>query len=149
MKGYPRRFRRALIGTVALAWLSGLLLAPTTLALRADLPLPWRLASGSRVGMAAFHGGTAFVLLFLCGALWAVHMRAGWHRHRQRASGAIVAGLMLLLAVTALVLYYAGEDAVANAAAAAHLAAGTLLVLPFAWHWRRGHAGSTRRTLGR
>ena len=147
MRGYPRRFLPLLLGAIALAWVSGMLLAPTTLVLRAGWPLPWRLAPGARLGVAALHAAAAFAMLFLCGALWSLHMRIGWRRRGQRRSGASMALLQLVLALTALAIYYAGDDTIANAGALLHLGAGVLLALPLAWHWRRAHVG--RRTARR
>jgi Na+/proline symporter len=46
--------------------------------------------------------------------------------------------LLLALAASAVIIYYAGDEAVGAAAAFLHLGLGVLLVLPFGWHWLRG-----------
>jgi hypothetical protein len=147
MTGYPRWFVPALVGALVLMFGSGLLLAPTTLTMRLDLALPWRLPGSARVLTAALHAAGGFALLLLVGALWSVHMRSGWRRRQQRASG-LVLGLMLLgLTVSALGVYYAGEESLGMAAALLHLGLGVALAAPFGWHWVHGRrAMRTRRT---
>ncbi len=139
MRGYPRRFAALLLGTLATAFVTGLLLAPTTLALRAEWDMPWRLGGGGRTAAAALHAAAAFALMAFAGALWAVHMRRGWHLPRQRRSGVMLASAVGLLAATALLLYYAGDERLALGAALVHLGVGLGGALPMAWHlwWRR------------
>ena len=140
MKGYPRSFLRLLHTTVALVVLSGLLLVPTLLLIRAELEpgsLVWfslPLPAAGRVVTAAVHAGTGMVLLALCGALWSVHMRAGWRLRRHRVSGSLLAAAMAVLALSALALYYLGDEALAAAAAFLHLGVGLGLILAFGWH---------------
>jgi heme A synthase len=134
MKGYPRRFVAVLWTTIAATWVSGVLLAPTTLALRGGAELPWRLAAAARVGVVTLHVAAALVLVAVCGALWSVHMRAGWRQGRQRASGTTTATLMVALAATGIAVLYAGSERLADAAALLHLGAGAALVAPLAWH---------------
>lgn len=144
MKDYPRGFLPALLGVFATTWLSGLLLGPTTLTLRAQWDLPWRLSGAGRLGTAAAHVAAAFVLLFFAGALWSLHMRHGWHRQRRRGSGGALASSLALLALSALGVSYAGDEGLANGAAYLHLAAGVALLGLLARHALRG-----RRRLGR
>jgi hypothetical protein len=146
MKDYPRGFLPTLLGVFTVTWATGLLLGPTTLALRAQWELPWRLGGTGRLGTAALHVAAAFVLLFLAGALWSLHMRQGWHRRRRRGSGGALAGILALLALSALGVSYAGDDGLANAAAYLHLAAGVALLGLLTrhalggrrWRWRIG-----------
>lgn len=139
MKGYPRGFLPTLLLAMAAIFLSGLLLAPTTLELRLDWELPWRLPGERRVALAALHAASGFLVLMLTGALWTGHMRSGWRRRKQRGSGLMVVVPMLLLAVTAVAVYYLGDEGWATISALAHLGLGLLLVLPFGWHGWRGH----------
>jgi len=152
MKGYPSWFVPALVGALLLMFATGLLLGPTTLMLRADLAMPWRLPGGARVPVAALHAAGGFALMLLMGALWSVHMRAGWRRRRQRGSGLVLGLLLLVLAVSAVAVYYLGDETLGVAAALTHLAAGLALAFPFGWHWahgrrarRQAHADILRR----
>ena len=147
MKGYPRWFVTVLTSALGVMLVTGLLLAPTTLAMRADIALPWRLPGSGRVLTAALHAAGGFALTLLAGALWSVHMRSGWRRRRHRLSGSLLGGLLLALAASAVAVYYVGEEALGAATAIVHLALGLLLALAFGWHWvlgrrahRRGHA---------
>lgn len=138
MKGYPKWFVPALIGTLVVLFATGGLLAPTTLAVHAELPLTWRLPGPARLLCAALHAAGGFAALALVGALWALHMRSGWRRRLQRRSGVLLATTLMLLAVSALAIYYAGDERVSAAAALSHLILGVALLLPFGWHSLRG-----------
>jgi hypothetical protein len=138
MKGYPAWFVPLLVGGLGLMLVTGCLLAPTTLLLHADIALAWRLPGAGRVLAAALHTAGGFVLLLLLGALWSVHMRSGWHRRRQRRSGALLVLVLAALALTALGVLYLGEETLASAAALLHLGLGLALSGPFTWHWVHG-----------
>lgn len=139
MKGYPRGFRGLLLASLGLLLVTGLLLAPTTLMLRTEWSVPWRLPGEGRIGVAALHCALGFLGMMLVGALWTGHMRSGWRRRRQRASGALAAGSMLVLTLTAVGVYYLGEEGAGTIAALAHLGIGLALVAVFGWHWWHGH----------
>lgn len=138
MKGYPPWFLRVLLATLLLVLASGLLLTPTTLVMRFDMDLAWRLPGAARIVAAAAHAIGGFAAMLLLGALWSVHMRAGWRRQRHRASGTLVGALLVLLALSAVGVYYLGEEQAGALAAAVHVGIGLLLVLPFGWHWMAG-----------
>lgn len=152
MTHYPRHFLPALLLTLASVTASGLLLAPTTLALRADWDLSWRLAGGDRTGVAALHAAAAFAATAFVGALWTTHMRSGWRRRRQRITGALLAGSAAGLVLSATGVYYLGDERAAAIAAFVHLALGLLVIGVFAVHAlgrrrrrrspARGHAGT-------
>lgn len=147
MKGYPRGFVKALIGIGSATWVSGALLAPNTFALRTAIELPWQLPGAARVGVTAAHAGSALALVFVCGALWSVHMRSGWRHSRQRISGVAMAGLLVVLAGTSLAVLYAGSGRVADGSALLHLGTGLALALPFGWHRAHGRRRSAARAL--
>ena len=92
--------------------------------------------------LAALHAAGGFALLLPMGALWSVHMRSGWRRRQQRASG-----LLLRLALTALGVYYAGEESLGTAAALLHLGLDALLAAPFGWHWVHGQRAIRARRM--
>lgn len=147
MKDYPRGFLPVLLGVFGTTGLTGLLLGPTTLALRAQWELPWRLSGAGRLGTAALHVAAVFVLLFLVGALWSLHMRRSWQRQQRRGSGGALVSSLMLLVLSAPGVSYAGDEGLANGAAYLHLAAGAALLGLLARHalpgrWR--HRGSLR-----
>jgi hypothetical protein len=138
LKGYPRWFLPFLVATLLLLLASGLLLAPTTLLMRADIALEWRLPAPGRVGIAALHTVAGFAAMLLIGALWSVHMRSGWRRNRHRGSGLALALLLVLLCASAAAIFYLADETLGALAALLHLAAGIVLIAQFGWHWAKG-----------
>jgi hypothetical protein len=56
------------------------------------------------------HGVSSYALLVAIGSLLPVHVRSGWQRRRNLVTGLSVTGATAILGVTALVLYYGGEE---------------------------------------
>ena len=56
------------------------------------------------------HGVSAALALMLFGALMPQHIRLAWHAKRNRISGGLMSIIMLIIILTGLGLYYAGED---------------------------------------
>jgi len=56
------------------------------------------------------HGVSSYALLVAVGSLLPVHVRSGWQRRRNLTTGLTVTGAIAILGVTALVLYYGGEE---------------------------------------
>ena len=135
MKGYPHWTLRALVGTTTAIVATGLLLTPGTLVMRAGMDLAWMLPSDGRLVTAALHATAGFPLMLFIGALWSIHMRAGWRKGRRRASGLALALTMPLLALSAVGVYYFGGERLAAWAAYGHLGIGAIMVALFAWHW--------------
>lgn len=138
MKGYPKQFVPVLLAALLFLALSGLLLAPETLFLKGEIDVPWRLSGTPRVILGALHATGAFIIMMLTGALWSVHMRAGWRKKKQRVSGALLAGCMALLCITAIGIYYLADEGLGPLSALAHLGLGIALLPPFIWHWLKG-----------
>jgi hypothetical protein len=79
------------------------------------------------------HGISAYALLVAVGSLLPLHVRAGWLRRRNILTGVTVTAIMAILGVTALMLYYGGEET-QSAAKWAHLAFGFACVVLFPVH---------------
>jgi hypothetical protein len=56
------------------------------------------------------HGIFSYTLLVAIGSLLPLHVRSGLRRRHKLVTGLTVLTIMAVLAVTALVLYYGGED---------------------------------------
>jgi hypothetical protein len=56
------------------------------------------------------HGVSSYALLVAAGSLLPIHVRRGWQRRRNLVTGLSVTGAITILGVTALVLYYGGEE---------------------------------------
>lgn len=145
MKGYPRWFLPTLVATLLLILVSGLLLAPTTLMMRAELMVVWRLPGAVRMVMAALHAVGGFAAMLLIGAVWSVHMRSGWRRYKHRASGLTLAMMLVVLCSSAVAIYYLVDEKLAAFTALLHLAVGMGLAVQFAWHWVRGRRSHRQR----
>lgn len=144
MKTYPRGFV-PLLHAVLLALLSsGLLLAPGALHMRLEWELPWLLPSGARVWVAALHALSFFLMLGLVGALWTVHVRAGWVRRENLISGALLLLAFGLLGATGLALYYAGGERLAAWSAVVHLLVGGALPVLYVAHRAGARAAAAR-----
>lgn len=135
LAGYPKWFT---VGGVTffmvLLFLSGIILAPTTLTQRLDWEVPWHLPGGARVVMAAIHLAASLVFMQLLGALWTVHMRVGWRKQLRRLSGGTIVAITVLLMVTTLGIYYSGDDTVSSVSALSHMGLGILLLAAYFWH---------------
>ena len=149
MKGYPSWFRSLLLGVAFVLTVSGLLLAPTTLVVRLDLDLPWRLNGVQRDLTAALHLAMAFLLAMALGALSTLHVRIGWRRHHNRRSGAGLMGSIVALAATGIGIYYLRNESIANFAAISHLGIGLLVSVVFVLHLRGKLDSSRRRSASR
>jgi hypothetical protein len=79
------------------------------------------------------HGISAYALLVAVGSLLPLHVRAGWLRRRNILTGVTVTAIMAVLGVTALMLYYGGEET-QSAAKWVHLAFGFACVVLFPVH---------------
>lgn len=140
MKGYPSWFTPKLISIImALLFLTGLLLAPTTLVLRMQLEFPWRLNSDYKVFTAALHAFFSLITIAVIGALSSIHMRQEWKREKNRLSGIILLSILFFLTLTGLGIYYFGNDSLSTISSVSHLAAGIVVFVIYVWHlsWSR------------
>jgi hypothetical protein len=77
------------------------------------------------------HGIAAYLFVFVFGSMSTAHIVLGWRLRRNRRTGTLLVGACALLAVTALLLYYAAEDW-HPAASLVHWICG-LLLAPLLW----------------
>lgn len=80
------------------------------------------------------HGLCAFVLLWLGGLLWALHVKPGMRWPGRRQSGLAITFAFCTLAATGYCLYYVDEGAFRDAAGVVHWIIGLTLALPLALH---------------
>jgi hypothetical protein len=91
--------------------------------------------------MLIVHGVGAYVFLIVAGAMIPVHVTLGWNTKRNRKSGVTLASTCVLLAVTALGLYYLGDEIQRHWVSIAHWATGLLAVPILLIHALRGRRG--------
>ena len=75
------------------------------------------------------HGVVAYGFLIVGGAMLPVHITLAWNTRRNYKSGVAFVAMLLMLAATALGLYYLGDDALRHRVSIIHWAAG-LIALP-------------------
>ena len=97
----------AVLLTTGLAWLAARSAAP-------------RLAAP----LMSVHGACAMVIGAVAGAIAALHVPAAWRETRNRASGMVLATLLIVAAATGWLLYYAGGESLRAAASVLHWVLG-------------------------
>ena len=138
MVGYPRGFARVMWTGFAALLLSGLLLLPDALQRRLDWAMPLLLPEGWHLPVAAIHATSAWFALLLTGAMLAVHVRIGWRRRLNLATGIALSISAALLAMTAIVINYTGDERVSLAASLSHLGAASLATVLTVVHSLKG-----------
>jgi len=86
------------------------------------------------------HGVAVYLLLWVIGRLFTLHQQHNWRAGRNRASGLILSGALLLLAISGLSLYYPPHEDWRDAFSLFHqiLGASLALALPLhAWLGRK------------
>ncbi|MDX1914350.1 MAG: hypothetical protein SFU55_02100 [Methylophilus sp.] len=116
-------------------FVTGMMLAPTTLALKLEWSVPWRLSSDWHIGMSAMHVTFSFMTLMYIGALWTIHMRSGWGKRKNQITGLIMLLIFLTLTLTGLGIYYLGDESLSTYASGIHLIAGLSIPLCFGLHY--------------
>jgi hypothetical protein len=84
------------------------------------------------------HGVAAYAFLIVGGAMIPVHVTLGWNTKRNLKTGLMVAGTSIILAVSALGLYYLGDEISRSWVSIIHWIVG-LIAVPALWiHALRG-----------
>ena len=88
------------------------------------------------------HAVFAYGALIVAGAMIPVHIKLGWAIRRNRESGTVLAATLTVLAVTALGLYYVGEEVARHWTSVVHWIVGLLLLPAILVHAIRGRRGA-------
>lgn len=75
------------------------------------------------------HGAATMLGMAVLGSLWGPHVLGAWERRNHRASGGMMAGLWLGLALSGYGLYYLADERWRDFASSSHIALG--LAIPF------------------
>jgi uncharacterized membrane protein len=129
IKGYPGHFYLILMLTIGALFISGSLLVPTTLNFKLEWNVPWRLSSDQHISVAAIHATLSLLMAAMIGALWSIHMRAGWRRRKNHHSGLSLLVTMVLLGLTAIGIYYFGDEQYSMLSSVAHMLIGIAIPL--------------------
>lgn len=135
MKGYPTWFTAKLIHVIILGlFISGLLLVPTTLVSQLSWQNLWHLSPSSRISATLIHVLFGFLVVFLLGTLWSIHMRYWWRRRQGRVTGVLLLTTFAFLILSGVGILYFGIEALVSFAAVSHALVGVLFVLPYFGH---------------
>lgn len=74
------------------------------------------------------HGVCAYLFLIVVGAMIPVHFLMGWRIRRNLVSGISIASLCAALSLTALALYYVGDELMRSGASLIHWIVGLVFV---------------------
>jgi len=99
----------------------------------------WEIADAGelRSWLMRLHGAAAMATLVALGALLAAHVPTGWTSGLNRTTGLALLGSSAWLAVTGLLLYYAGSESLRTFASQAHFWIGIAVAAAFVLHTRR------------
>ena len=90
------------------------------------------------------HGVSAYAFLIVGGSMVPVHVKLGWNLGRNRKSGLLLATGCMIAAVTALALYYLGEEGIRASASLVHWIAGLAIIPALLVHAVRGRRDHKR-----
>ena len=119
-------------------FISGCLLAPTTLDFRLQYDMPWRLSGDARIMTVSLHVFVSFLIVMALGAIWHLHMRIGLRKGKNVYSGLFLVGSLLVLTLTGVGVLYFGNERMSVFSSLSHLAAGLLLMALFIYHYIKG-----------
>ncbi len=135
MKGYPKWFSLFFISSVlGFLFFSGIMLSPTTLALRFNIDDLWRLSGFQYNLVALIHVLVGLVVLAVFGALWSLHMRLEWRQNQKRISGSLLVLGMAFLGISGICIYYVTNEFWLMLTSTSHLIVGILLFLIYVFH---------------
>lgn len=135
MKGYPRWFLPILLMSLFSESMTGLLLIPTTLDMKFQVDVPWRLMGEIQLDTLVIHSISAYLLMLMVGALFTIHMRAGWRKRKHLKSGLSLVCLFSGLILSALGLLYFGDEHFSLLSSSVHIGAGVLVIFFFMLHY--------------
>ena len=87
------------------------------------------------------HGVGAYAFLIIGGAMIPVHIQLGWRIGRNRASGVTLASGCVILALTALGLYYFGDEIARRWTSIVHWGIGLTIIPALLIHAIKGRRG--------
>ena len=97
----------------------------------------------SEIWWLRLHGALAMVMLVVSGSLLPIHVRRGWHQHKNRLAGSIVIAIIAALVASGYALYYGDEES-RPVVSALHWIIGLGAPVALIWHIFRGRG--TRST---
>lgn len=138
MNAYPRFFLPLLWFVICAASVTGILLIPAALERRLEWEPIISFPAGWGMGISAMHALLAFGMLTVLGALTPMHMRAGWRRRKNHGTGLLLVGAFVVLALSALGIYYIADESLGVIVGLTHTLVGLLVTVPIGVHALKG-----------
>jgi hypothetical protein len=91
------------------------------------------------------HGAAAMLALAVLGSLLPIHVRRGWHQHKNLAAGIALSGVALLLILSGYALYYFGGEEARPWISALHWILGLGTPFLLLWHISAGRKTRTAK----
>jgi len=108
-QGYPRLFTSTFLTLAVLALGTGLLMIPLLMTFKLGMNVDWYPSGSLRIWTTALHVLSGFAVLFLTGAIWSIHARAGWLRKMRHISGVLLLfGIIWLKSLVGTVAFVQG-----------------------------------------
>ncbi|MDG4811976.1 hypothetical protein P8629_03050 [Hydrogenovibrio sp. 3SP14C1] len=135
MNGYPKHFLFFVFALMIVLLISGILLVPAFLFFRMESDIEWLMSfpfsSGHlRQTTTMLHAISGWLMVWLIGAIWTIHIRSHWRRHENRLSGTFFSSVWAILIVSSLGIYYFGDPDLSTLSSLIHVSLG--LLVPFA-----------------
>lgn len=134
LNGYPRWFYSFLLWSLSFLFLSGVLLLPYFFYLRLEWDLPIELELSWHSGFAGLHLFLSLLITMAVGALGAIHIRIGWRKKQKLGSGFSLLICFALLVLSAIAIYYVGDERWSVSASVIHVGVAALIAGLFIWH---------------
>lgn len=152
MNGYPKYFLVFLIAIMITVLMSGLFLVPAFMVFRMESDIEWLMnfpfSSGNlRHLTTTLHAISGWLMVWLIGAIWTIHMRSHWRRHENRLSGAIFTSVWALLIVSCLGIYYFGNPDLSQLSSLIHISLGILIPFALVAHRKAGRKSLQKPSL--
>jgi hypothetical protein len=143
MNGYPKLFLPFLMNTTLILFVSGILLIPAFLLFRVQWDSDWlmdlAISSGdSREWITVIHALFGWIMLWLLGTLWSLHMRSHWRRNENCKNGALFATYWALIIFSSLGIYYFGNELLSQYSSILHVLLGVLMPIGLIFHRSKG-----------
>ncbi len=143
MNGYPKIFMPLLMSVTTTLFVTGLLLIPSFLMFRMQWDYDWIMDSGLSSGdirsiTTTLHAISGWIMVWIIGALWSLHMRSHWRRKENQASGLVFSIYWTVLLATSLGIYYVGDELYSQYSSIIHVLFGLGLPLTFLMHRLHG-----------
>lgn len=143
MNGYSKLFHTLLIATLLILFITGIFLIPAFMIFRLewelDSMMEWPIISGDiRSTITVLHSIFGWLMIWLTGAIWSIHMRTHWRLKENRINGLILNLLIALLLASTLGMYYLGDELLSKYSSIVHSILGILFPLAIFLHRYQG-----------